>query len=326
MKIVVTGAAGFLGSKLISVLLANPDPLVINGQEAEIDEIVAFDMIEPGGFQDARVKPVAGDIASAETLDAILDSSVDAVIHLAAVVSSQAEEDFELGLRTNLLASLTMLEKLRQLGTCPLFLTTSSVATFGGKLPDSVPDQWINRPQSSYGTQKSIVDLLVNDYSRRGFINGRSLVMPTIVVRPGKPNKAASGFASGIIREPLSGIAATCPVETDTRLWIMAPETAVANLQHGMALSSSALGNNRIINMPGLTVTVAEMLNALHSLTNSETVARVSLETDVSIQKIVNSWPGHFMADNAVSLGFKADKNIRDIIELHMESRKNNAV
>lgn len=321
MKIVVTGAAGFLGSKLIKALLASPAPFIANGQQTEVSEIIAFDMIEAAGFSDPRVKSVAGNIANEDTIQAILDSSVDAVVHLAAVVSSQAEEDFELGLNTNLIASLNILERLRQLGTCPLFLTTSSVATFGGALPDSVPDQWINRPQSSYGTQKSIVDLLVNDYSRRGFINGRSLVMPTIVVRPGKPNKAASSFASGIIREPLSGIASVCPVESQTPLWIMSPEKAVSNLLHGLALNANKMGINRIINMPGLTVTVAEMLDALETLSSHETASLVSMKADPNIQKIVNSWPGNFKAENAVSLGFEADNNIQEIITLHIESR-----
>ncbi len=320
MKIVVTGAAGFLGSKLIKALLTNNDPLILNGKEETVSEIIAFDMIEPSNFNDDRVTPVAGDISAAATLETILDSNVDVVIHLAAVVSSQAEEDFDLGLRTNLLASLNILERLRHLGTCPLFLTTSSVATFGGSLPESVSDQWINRPQSSYGTQKSIVDLLVNDYSRRGFINGRSLVMPTIVVRPGKPNKAASSFASGIIREPLSGIESVCPVETDTPLWIMAPETAVANLIHGLSLNSDELGNNRIINMPGLTVTVAEMLDALETMSNKETASLVTLKADKNIQKIVNSWPGNFTAEKGLQLGFKADINIQEIISLHIKN------
>lgn len=223
MNILVTGAAGFLGRRLIEALLQLGSLTDRHGQLRPISRIIAFDREPLQGMDDPRVQVKGGDITDDQVLASLIDADTDSIFHLAAVVSSQAEGDFELGMRVNFSATQRLLEQVRLLGTCPKWVMTSSVAVFGGALPDTVDDDQVWAPQSSYGTQKAMNDLLLADYSRRGFVDGRSLRMPTIVVRPGKPNLAASSFASGIIREPLNGQASVCPVALDTRLWLMSP-------------------------------------------------------------------------------------------------------
>ncbi|WP_104912381.1 D-erythronate dehydrogenase [Pseudomonas sp. LG1D9] len=315
MNILVTGAAGFLGRRLIEALLLRGSLTDRTGQSRPIEQIVAFDMVELTGINDPRVKVVCGDIANAHVLERLIDANTDSIFHLAAVVSSQAEADFELGMRINFSATQHMLERVRQLGTCPKWVMTSSVAVFGGQLPEQVPDNQVWAPQSSYGTQKAMNDLLLADYSRRAFVDGRSLRMPTIVVRPGKPNLAASSFASGIIREPLSGQTSVCPVPLDTRLWLMSPAQAIRNLIHGHELRSEQLTEGRVINMPGLSITVERMIDALRQTAGAQVAERIRLEPNQAIERIVGSWPGAFCATYSRDLGFTADERFTDVIE-----------
>lgn len=315
MNILVTGAAGFLGRRLIEALLLRGSLTDRMGQSRPIGQIVAFDMVELTGINDPRVKVVCGDIANAHVLERLIDANTDSIFHLAAVVSSQAEADFELGMRINFSATQHMLERVRQLGTCPKWVMTSSVAVFGGQLPEQVPDNQVWAPQSSYGTQKAMNDLLLADYSRRAFVDGRSLRMPTIVVRPGKPNLAASSFASGIIREPLSGQTSVCPVPLDTRLWLMSPAQAIRNLIHGHELGSEQLTEGRVINMPGLSITVERMIDALRQTAGAQVAERIRLEPNQAIERIVGSWPGAFCATYSRDLGFTADERFTDVIE-----------
>lgn len=315
MNILVTGAAGFLGRRLIEALLLRGSLTDRTGQSRPIEQIVAFDMVELTGINDPRVKVVCGDIANAHVLERLIDANTDSIFHLAAVVSSQAEADFELGMRINFSATQHMLERVRQLGTCPKWVMTSSVAVFGGQLPEQVPDNQVWAPQSSYGTQKAMNDLLLADYSRRAFVDGRSLRMPTIVVRPGKPNLAASSFASGIIREPLSGQTSVCPVPLDTRLWLMSPAQAIRNLIHGHELGSEQLTEGRVINMPGLSITVERMIDALRQTAGAQVAERIRLEPNQAIERIVGSWPGAFCATYSRGLGFTADERFTDVIE-----------
>lgn len=315
MNILVTGAAGFLGRRLIEALLLRGSLTDRTGQSRPIEQIVAFDMVELTGINDPRVKVVCGDIANAHVLERLIDANTDSIFHLAAVVSSQAEADFELGMRINFSATQHMLERVRQLGTCPKWVMTSSVAVFGGQLPEQVPDNQVWAPQSSYGTQKAMNDLLLADYSRRAFVDGRSLRMPTIVVRPGKPNLAASSFASGIIREPLSGQTSVCPVPLDTRLWLMSPAQAIRNLIHGHELGSEQLTEGRVINMPGLSITVERMIDALRQTAGAQVAERIRLEPNQAIERIVGSWPGAFCATYSRDLGFTADGRFTDVIE-----------
>ncbi|MDF3160556.1 SDR family oxidoreductase [Pseudomonas proteolytica] len=315
MNILVTGAAGFLGRRLIEALLLRGSLTDRMGQSRPIEQIVAFDMVELTGINDPRVKVVCGDIANAHVLERLIDANTDSIFHLAAVVSSQAEADFELGMRINFSATQHMLDRVRQLGTCPKWVMTSSVAVFGGQLPEQVPDNQVWAPQSSYGTQKAMNDLLLADYSRRAFVDGRSLRMPTIVVRPGKPNLAASSFASGIIREPLNGQTSVCPVPLDTRLWLMSPAQAIRNLIHGHELGSEQLTQGRVINMPGLSITVERMIDALRQTAGAQVAERIRLEPNQAIERIVGSWPGAFCATYSRDLGFTADERFTDVIE-----------
>ncbi|WP_223542898.1 D-erythronate dehydrogenase [Pseudomonas sp. GL-B-12] len=315
MNILVTGAAGFLGRRLIEALLLRGSLTDRTGQSRPIGQIVAFDMVELTGIDDPRVKVVCGDIANPEVLERLIDANTDSIFHLAAVVSSQAEGDFELGMRINFTATQNMLERVRRLGTCPKWVMTSSVAVFGGQLPERVRDDQVWAPQSSYGTQKAMNDLLLADYSRRAFVDGRSLRMPTIVVRPGKPNLAASSFASGIIREPLNGQPSVCPVPLDTRLWLMSPAQAIRNLIHGHELSGEQLTEGRVINMPGLSITVERMIDALRQTAGEEVAGRIRMERNPAIERIVGSWPGAFCATYSRDLGFTADEDFTDVIE-----------
>ncbi|KPH00976.1 NAD-dependent epimerase [Pseudomonas sp. RIT-PI-q] len=319
MNILVTGAAGFLGRRLIEALLLRGSLTDRAGQSQAIRQIVAFDMFPLQGIDDPRVKVVCGDIAEPEVLASLIDASTDSIFHLAAVVSSQAEGDFELGMRINFTATQNLLERIRLLGTCPKWVMTSSVAVFGGQLPERVEDDHVWAPQSSYGTQKAMNDLLLADYSRRAFVDGRSLRMPTIVVRPGKPNLAASSFASGIIREPLNGQHSVCPVPLDTRLWLMSPALAIRNLIHGHELSSEQMTQGRVINMPGLSITVEQMIDALRQTAGAEVAGRIRMECNPAIERIVGSWPGAFSATYSRDLGFTADENFTEVIKQFMD-------
>ena len=263
MKIVITGGAGFLGRRLAEKLLRRGRLQGPDGREEALDEIVLLDVVPAAGFTDRRIRAVAGDIADADVLRGVIDGEIRSIFHLAAIVSGQAEADFDLGMRVNFDATRLLLERLRQLDGGTRLVMTSSVAVFGGELPAVVPDSQMWAPQSWYGTQKAMADLLLSDYSRKGFVDGRSVRLPTIVVRPGKPNQAASSFASGIIREPLTGEEAICPVAPETTLWLMSPRLVIDNLVHAHDLAAARLGSRRVINLPGLSIRVAEMIAAL---------------------------------------------------------------
>lgn len=308
MKILITGGAGFLGKRLAVELLAR----------ADIDEIVLVDVAPAEGLADPRVRTVTGDIADSTLMASLVDARTAGVFHLAAVVSGQAEADFELGMRINLDASRLLLDLCRQRGHKPRVVFTSSVAVYGGDLPDVVTDDLALRPASSYGTQKAIAELLLADYSRRGFVDGRVLRLPTVSVRPGLPNKAASSFASGIIREPLNGEDAVCPVAPETRLWLLSPRRAIDCLIHGFDLDADALGRQRAINLPGITVTAGEMVASLRRVAGEEVASRVHWERDAAIERIVGTWPGAWNTARAETLGFKGDRNFEQVVRAYI--------
>jgi nucleoside-diphosphate-sugar epimerase len=322
MHIAITGAAGFLGSKLAKQLLADGSLVGRSGKPEKITRITMVDIAAPTGFSDPRVQVVVGDISDPAIIAQAITADTQSIFHLAAIVSGHAEVDFDLGMKINFDATRQILERARALGTKPRVIFTSSVAVFGGALPESVPDTMSPVPQSSYGAQKAMGELLVNDFSRKGFIDGRILRMPTISVRPGAPNKAASSFASGIIREPLNGQEAVCPVNGDTRMWLMSPRQAVRNLIHGHDLDAQGFQASRIVSLPGLTVTVREMADALASVAGNETAQRILWQEDEAIKRIVNSWPGNFEATRAKALGFTADTNFSDIIRAYLQDDK----
>ncbi|MDB5773258.1 MAG: NAD-dependent epimerase [Burkholderia sp.] len=319
MKVLITGGAGFLGSRLARQLLARGRLTDSNGVEQNIDQLVLLDMVPAQGFTDPRVRVVTGDITDAALFREAIDADTGSVFHLAAVVSGQAEADFDLGMRINLDASRQLLEACRAVGHKPKVVFTSSVAVYGGKLPEVVQDTTALNPQSSYGAQKAIGELLLNDYSRRGFVDGRVLRLPTISVRPGKPNKAASSFASGIIREPLNGEEAICPVSPETRLWLLSPHKAIEALIAGHELSRESLGNSRTINLPGISVSVADMVAALGRVAGPEPVKRIRWERNPVVERIVGSWPGAWDVTRARSLGLAGDTDFDSIVRAHID-------
>ncbi|WP_244816772.1 D-erythronate dehydrogenase [Caballeronia sp. Lep1P3] len=320
MKILITGGAGFLGQRLAKRLLERG---TLDGQP--VTELVLLDVARPADatlLSDARVRAETGDISDRAVLDRLIDTDTQAIFHLAAIVSGQAEADFDLGMRINLDASRALLEACRSAGHAPRVVFTSSVAVYGGTLPDVVQDDTALNPQSSYGTQKAIAELLLCDYARRGFVDGRVLRLPTISVRPGKPNAAASSFASGIIREPLNGERSTCPVDGETRLWLLSPQSAIDALIAGCELDRATLGNRPVVNLPGLSVSVNEMVAALREVAGDEAVARIDWQRDERIGKIVESWPGAWNTSRAEQLGLTGDASFADVIRAYISEQR----
>lgn len=322
LNIVVTGSAGFLGTHLIQALLTRGYLTDSQGVRREIGHLYALDRVMLSGITDPRLRPYAGDLSDDAWCRQVLPATIDSVFHLAAVVSSQAEQEFDLGMRVNVAAFQGLLNHLRVLGTRPKLVTTSSVAVFGGALPVKVPDSQVWMPQSSYGMQKALCDLLAADYSRRGWIDGRTLRMPTIVVRPGRSNAAASSFASAIIREPLQGEEAICPVSMDSRLWLLSPRRAIDALILGHELPEAHLDCGRIINLDGLSVTVREMIDALCQVAGESVTRHIHLRPDPAVTRIVNSWPGDFDASYARRLGFSANRDFSDIVREYIADHR----
>jgi len=319
MKVLITGGAGFLGQKLAKQLLARGSLKDSDGVDQKIDQLLLIDVVEANDFGDQRVKVIAGDISNPELMQQLITTEIQSIFHLAAIVSGQAEADFDLGMRINLDAARLLLEACRSAGHKPKIVFTSSVAVYGGTLPEMVLDTTALNPQSSYGAQKAICELLLNDYTRKGFVDGRVLRLPTISVRPGAPNKAASSFASGIIREPLNGKPSICPVSPDLRIWLLSPRYAIESLIAGHDLHSSVLGLNKSINLPGVSVTVGQMIESLRKISGDQVAARISVEPDSKVEAIVRSWPGAWDASRAKSLGLKADPNFESIIKAYIE-------
>ncbi|WMD19771.1 SDR family oxidoreductase [Achromobacter seleniivolatilans] len=318
MKILITGGAGFLGQRLARKLLEQGVLTLDGGQSEAITQIDLLDVVKSDALTDPRVRSMVGDIADPAVLRQAIGTDTRAIFHLAAIVSGQAEADFDLGMRINLDASRALLETCRALGHKPRVIFTSSVAVYGGALPDMVRDDTALNPQSSYGTQKAIAELLLADYTRRGFVDGRVLRLPTISVRPGKPNAAASSFASGIIREPLNGEAAVCPVGPGTRLWLLSPRGAIQALIAGCELPAQAVADRKPINLPGVSVTVAEMEQALRDIAGDDVANRITWQADERVERIVGSWPGQWDTTHASRLGLKGDSNFAEIIRAYM--------
>ncbi|PMS36308.1 nucleoside-diphosphate-sugar epimerase [Trinickia symbiotica] len=324
MKVLITGGAGFLGQRLARKLLergilAGPD-----GKPQPISQLVLLDVAAAPDMGDARVCVHTGDISQRDVLEAAIDSDTYAIFHLAAIVSGQAEADFELGMRINFDASRLLLDICRARGHRPRVVFASSVAVYGGTLPDVVGDDTALNPQSSYGTQKAMTELMVCDYARRGFIEGRAVRLPTISVRPGRPNAAASSFASGIVREPLAGVETICPVEPRTRLWLLSPRAAIDALIGVYELEQRAFGDRPVLNLPGLSVSVEEMVDALREVAGDAIVSRIIWRRDERIERIVASWPGRCDASRAESLGLRGDRTFADVIRayLHDDARR----
>ena len=318
MRIVITGGAGFLGTRLARRLLELGSLTDRSGQTRAIASIVLLDVVPPVAWADPRVVAIAGDLADPSVIERAVTPDTDSVFHLAAVVSGQAEADFDIGMRVNLDATRLLLERCRRLTARPKFVFASSLAVFGGPLPDPVTDDAPLTPQASYGTQKAIGEYLVYDMTRKGFVDGRSLRLPTVTVRPGKPNKAASSFASGIIREPLAGVEAICPVAPETRMWVISPRAVIANMIIGHEVPASAFTYSRSVNVPGISVGVGDMVAALRRVAGDAVADRVRWQFDPAIDRIVSTWPSHFAPQRGLALGMRADPDFDCIVRAYI--------
>ena len=311
MRVVITGGCGFLGRRVALRLL----------ERREVDELVLFDNA-PSALplpEDRRLKLVTGDIADRETVRGVVAPGTNSVFHLAAVVSGEAEADTDLGYRVNLDGARAVLEACRALGTCPRLVFASSLAVYGGALPPAVGDDTALTPETCYGTQKAIGELLVNDYSRKGFVDGRAVRLPTVVVRPGRPNRAASTFASSIIREPLSGREAVCPVSPDTVMALASPRRVVDALLRAHDLPAADFATSRSLQLPGFSVAVGEMVAAVRRAGGEQAYTRIRWEPDPLIQRIVSGWPQALAAPRAAALGFTADNGIDEVVQSFIE-------
>lgn len=316
MDILILGAAGMVGRKLAEALLDT-------GRlgEGEIARLTLFDVV-PSDLQSrgaVAVETRAGDISDPATVQALVAQRPDVIFHLAAIVSGEAEADFDKGYRINLDGTRLLFEAIRaQPDYRPRVVYTSSIAVFGAPFAEPITDDFVPAPMTSYGNQKLIGELLLNDYTRRGIFDGIGIRLPTIAVRPGKPNKAASGFFSGIIREPLAGVEAVLPVEDDVRHWVASPAAATGFLLHAATMDLAPLGARRCLTMPGLSISVAEMIAALREVAGDDVAALIRREPDVTIRGIVAGWPRDFAPDRALAAGFTADASFQDIIRAHI--------
>ncbi len=313
MIVTITGGAGFIGRKLAAALLAQGRLTGPTGVPEPIDKLILFDNV-PAAGADRRVQSLVGDVTSAADVARAIPPGAGCIFHLAAIVSSGAEADFDLGYRVNLEGTRHVLEAARALSQPPRLVFASSIAVYGAPLPATVTDDVLPVPRTSYGGQKLMSEFLVNDYSRKGFLDGRSLRFPTVMVRPGKPNRAASTWASSIIREPLSGQDAVCPVRPDSAMACLSPRQAVAALLRAAELPAEALGHARAILLPGIRVTAGEMAAAAERLGAGRPLGRIHWQPDPAIQGIVDNWPGATYSARAAALGFTADPSIDAIV------------
>ncbi|WP_127754134.1 D-erythronate dehydrogenase [Devosia sp. 1566] len=318
MRVLVIGAAGMVGRKLT-------EQLVRSGKVGEqaIEQLTLVDVIEPARPEGLAVELRAADLSDAGVAEELIAGRPDLIFHLAAIVSGEAEADFEKGYRINLDGTRALLEAIRLAGAgggyCPRVVFTSSIAVFGMPFPDVIGDEQMLTPLTSYGVQKAICELLLADYSRRGFLDGVGIRLPTIVVRPGKPNKAASGFFSGILREPLNGQEAVLPVDESVRHWFASPRSAVGFLLHAATMDTAALGNRRSLNMPGVSATVAEEIAALQRVAGDEAVALIRREPDPTVAGMVSGWARNFDPQRAKALGFRAENSFDEIVQVFIE-------
>ncbi|MCA3562620.1 MAG: SDR family oxidoreductase [Aestuariivirga sp.] len=318
MNILVIGGGGMVGVKLIN-RLAKDGAL----GDAAISKIIRHDVVlpPPPPASAFPIETLIGDLSTPGEAEKLVALKPDTIFHLAAIVSGEAEADFEKGYRINLDGTRYLFEAIRKAdqGYKPKLIFTSSIAVFGAPFPEAIPDEFFNTPLTSYGTQKTICELLLADYSRRGFFDGVGLRFPTICVRPGKPNLAASGFFSNIIREPLAGQEAVLPVPEDVRHWHASPRAAAGFLIHAATMDTGALGARRNITLPGVSCTVGEQIEALRKVAGDKVVARIKREPNETIMKIVAGWPRNFEAKRGCELGFQAENSFEDIIRVHIE-------
>jgi nucleoside-diphosphate-sugar epimerase len=317
MNVLILGAAGMIGRKIAQRLAAEGR---IAGQSLE--KLTLVDVVEPPrpeGF-DGEITTEAVDLSAPGVAERLVGQRPDIILHLAAIVSGEAEVDFDKGYRVNLDAMRALLEAIRAMPDyCPRFVFASSLAVFGPPFPARIPDDFAPRPATSYGTQKLMCELLLTDYSRKGFVDGVSLRLPTICIRPGAPNRAASGFFSGILREPLAGLPAVLPVPDSTRHYFASPRAAANFFLHAAGIDTASLGQRRALIMPGLSATVADEIAALDRVAGPEAVALIRREPDQLVAGIVAGWAEDYEATHARELGFEAEADMDAIIRVHLE-------
>ncbi|WP_349369333.1 D-erythronate dehydrogenase [Salinarimonas sp.] len=318
MHVLVTGAAGMIGAKLVRRLVAEGRLGGCAIARATLHDVVAPAAPEGAPF---AVETLAADIGDPATATRLVEGRPDVIVHLAAIVSGEAEADFDKGYRINLDGTRALFDAIRSAGEDyrPRVVFASSIAVFGAPLPEPIPDEHFLTPLTSYGTQKAMGEMLLADYTRRGILDGVGIRLPTICVRPGRPNKAASGFFSGIIREPLAGEEGVLPVSEDVRHWHASPRSAVGFLLHAATIDGEAIGPRRNLTMPGVSVTVGEQLAALERVAGPAVAKRIRREPDETIARIVAGWPRSFDARRAEALGFTAERSFDEIIRVHIE-------
>jgi nucleoside-diphosphate-sugar epimerase len=315
MKITILGGGGFLGRKLAARLARDG---ALGGRA--ITGLTLFDLHAPAAFAAPfPLRCLGGDVADPAAVAQAIPPGTDVVFHLAAVVSAAAEADFDLGMKVNLHGTLAVLAACRALGTKPRVIFTSSVASFGGGQAAMVPDDGRQLPTNSYGAQKAIGELLLQDATRKGFLDAVNIRLPTVMVRPGRPNKAASSFVSAVVREPLLGLETNCPVPADFAVWICSPRSAMEWFLHAATMDTSAMGADRGINPPGRSATVAAMLDALAAVAGPEARSKVGFAFDREVFDIVAGWPAAFAATRARALGFVEQESLPDLVRAFVE-------
>jgi nucleoside-diphosphate-sugar epimerase len=316
MKVLIIGGAGMIGQKLLQRLAGDGQ---IGGKP--ISSLLLHDVVEATRPRECPFPTAVrvGDLSQPGEAASLLADRPDVIFHLAAIVSGEAEQDFDKGYRINLDGTRYLLEAVRAAGNKPRVVFASSIAVFGAPFPEAIGDEFFTTPLTSYGTQKAIGELLLADYTRKGFLDGIGIRLPTICVRPGKPNKAASGFFSNIIREPLAGQEAVLPVSEDVRHWHASPRAAVGFLIHAATIDGAKVGPRCNLTMPGLSVTVGEQISALRKVAGDKVAARIRREPDPRIMEIVAGWPRNFDARRARALGFVAESSFEEIIRIHIE-------
>ena len=320
MQILIIGGAGMVGRKLA-------ERLAMDGRlgNQAISGLTLYDVVaaqKPTGAK-FPVKVLTGDLPAPGETDKLVNAKPDVIFHLAAIVSGEAEQDFEKGYRINLTGTMNLFESIRRAydgaKKKPRVVFTSSIAVFGAPFPEKIPDEFFTTPLTSYGTQKAIGELLLADLTRKGMMDGIGIRLPTVCVRPGKPNKAASGFFSNIIREPLAGHEAVLPVSEDVMHWHASPRAAVGFLLHAATLDGAKLGARRNLSMPGLAVTVGGQIEALRKVAGEKVVKRIQRVPDPFVTEIVAGWPRNFETKRSIALGFKGDNSFEEIVRIHIE-------
>ena len=315
MKVLIIGAAGMVGRKLAERLAKDG---TLAGKQ--IASMTLYDVVPPE-VPEAKfaTDALTGDLPAAGEAEKLVAGRPDVIFHLAAIVSGEAELDFDKGYRINLDGTRHLFDAVRAAQYCPRVVFTSSIAVFGAPYPEAIYDEFHTTPLTSYGTQKAIGELLLSDLTRRDILDGVAIRLPTICVRPGKPNKAASGFFSNIIREPLAGQEAILPVSEEVRHWHASPRSAVGFLIRAAEIDGAAIGPRRALTLPGVSVTVGEQIAALRNVAGDTVAARIKREPDQLIIDMVGGWPQNFNAARAIDLGFKAESTFEEIIQAHIE-------